>query len=417
MPMTVNRNGDAMMRFANALQSGSAPDIASAWSESLDVIKDRVLADFEELKDVRDAAVLSQRGYRQLTTAEQKWYQRIADARDSKQAFIDIFAEDDSDEIMPETIIEDVMRGITQDHPLLSKIKFQYVGYATKWIIDDSTVQKGAWGRIDAKITAEIEGSLKVIDLTQSKYSAFVVIPLAIIDLGPVWMDAYIRAVLTEAIATGVEDAIVNGTGVDMPVGLTRDPNSSFDQSNGYTEKTAVEVTSFAPAEYGALVAKLAKTEKGKPRKFQKVQLLCNMTDYLTKIMPATTTLAADGTGYVHDLFPFPTEPIVTNALADGKAVLCLLDQYTLAAGSRRNNVTEFDDSIGFLDHTRTFRNVSYFDGRAVDNTVAVVLDISDLNPAYVTVKIADTVTNETTVTGEVTVNQAAAASEDLPVA
>ena len=49
------------------------------------------------------------------------------------------------------------------------------------------------------------------------------------------------------------------------------------------------------------------------------MQLLCNMTDYLTKIMPASTALTADGR-YVTGLFPFPTEVIVTNELEDGEA-------------------------------------------------------------------------------------------------
>lgn len=391
MPMTINRPGEVAQRFAQALTSNDEQGIADAWTESMEAIAQRVLDDYADLRESSDAAVLAQRGYRQLTSAEKKWYERFIDgARGAKQEFIDIFTNPGDDEWMPETIIQDVYKHLKQDHALLSRIKFQYVGYSTKWIIDGSSEQKGAWGRIDAKITAEIEGALKVIDLTQSKYTAFVVIPLALLDLGPTWLDSYVRAVLTEAIANGLEDAIVNGSGVNMPCGLKRNPNSAFDQANGYAEKTPITVTSFAPAEYGALVAKLAKTETGKKRKFASVQLICNMTDYLTKIMPATTVLKTDGSGYARDLYPFPTEAIISNAVEDGEAVICLLDEYTLAAGSRRNNTTEYDDSIGFLDHTRAYRSVGYYDGRAYDNTCAEVLDISGLDPAYITVKVAD---------------------------
>lgn len=388
MPMTINRT-DTAQRFAKALVSNDEKLIAEAWTDCSNEIASHVIEMSEELKGVTDEAVLASRGVRQLTSSENKWYEKLIDAaRGPKQAFIDLFADAGSDDFMPETIIEDVFKHIEQDHPIISRVDFQYVGYSTKWIIDDSAVQKGAWGKVNAKVTEEIEGGLKVLDLTQKKYTAFVILPLAIIDLGPAWIDSYVRAVLYEAIAAGIEDAIVNGTGKDMPCGLTCDPNGEYNQGTGYPKLAEVKVKSFAPAEYGALVAKLAKTEKGRDRSFPKVQLLCNMTDYLTKVMPATTTITADGTGYAHDLFPFPTEAIVCNAVPTGKAVLCLLGEYTLAAGSHKNGATEYDDSIGFLDHTRAYRNVNYFDGRAYDKTCSVVLDISELSPAFITVKV-----------------------------
>ena len=399
MPMTINRSGSAE-RFAQALISNDAEGITQSWNDCMQEIARSVAEDYERMHGDADAAILAQRGYRQLTQEETSWYQKFIDgAKGTKQAFIDIFTNEGDDAFMPETIIEDVFKHLEQDHPILSRIKFQYVGYSTKWIIDDSATQKGAWGRIDAKITEEIEGGLKILDLTQKKYTAFVVIPLAIIDLGPVWLDSYIRRVLYEAIAMGTEDAIVNGTGLNMPCGFMYKPNSSFSSSTGFTAQDAQQVTSFEPASYGALVAKLAKTQTGKQRKFSKVQLLCSMTDYLTKIMPATTTVTADGTGYARDLFPFPTEPLICNAVPSGKAVLCLLDEYTLAAGSRRNGVTEYDDSLGFLDHTRAYRNVNYFDGRPYDDTCAVVLDISELDPAYITVKVSGQVQTSAEVT------------------
>ena len=384
---TINTEVNAPQMMAEAVQSGNTDAMVAAFQTFMEQTANRIIADAEANALVQnDVAAMAQRGYRQLTTAETKFYQRIIDARDSKQSFIDIFnGEGAGEEIMPETIFEDAFKDLAQSHDLLKHLRIQYVGYSTKWIINDSAAQKGAWGRIDAKIVAEIEGAMKVIDLTQNKYSAFVILPLAIIDLGPTYMDAYVRAVLLEAIALGLEEAIVCGTGVNMPIGLMYNPNSTFNQETGYEAKEAVEITSFAPAEYGAVVARMAKTEKGKERKFAEVQLLCNMTDYLTKIMPATTTLNSAGQ-YASNLFPFPTTPIICNSVPDGKAVLCLLPEYTLAAGGNKTNAVENDDSIGFLDHTRAWRCVNYYAGRAFDNTCAVVLDISNLDPAYITV-------------------------------
>ena len=396
--LTANK---AAAQLAAAFKTQDDAEMEKAWEAFSDEVCEKIRADFDDYESAKNDSVLAQRGYRVLTSHEKAWYANVANALksvDPKQAFIDILTSDDKNDIMPETIIEDVLKYLQETRPLLAKVKFQNAGFSTKWIINDNSVQRGGWGKIDASITDEIEGSLKVLVIEQSKYSAFCIIPLDILDMGPQFLDAFIRATLAEALGLGLEEAIVNGSGVNMPCGMMRNPNGSFDQSTGYPAKTPVKVTSFAPAEYGALVAKVAKTEKGKQRTFGSVGMLCNMSDYLTKIMPATTMLTANG-GYASNLFPFPTEVIQCNAVPDGKAVLGILDDYTLAVGGKRNGNIEFDDSVKFLDDARTFKLVQHAAGRAYDDTSFIVLDISDLDPAYITVK------NTATVAGDVSVN------------
>jgi len=396
--LTANK---AAAQLAAAFKTQDDAEMEKAWEAFGDEVCEKIRADFADYESAKNDSVLAQRGYRVLTSNEKAWYANVANALksvDPKQAFIDILTSDDKNDIMPETIIEDVLKYLQETRPLLAKVKFQNAGFSTKWIINDNSVQRGGWGKIDASITDEIEGSLKVLVIEQSKYSAFCIIPLDILDMGPQFLDAFIRATLAEALGLGLEEAIVNGSGVNMPCGMMRNPNGSFDQSTGYPAKTPVKVTSFAPAEYGALVAKVAKTEKGKQRTFGSVGMLCNMSDYLTKIMPATTMLTANG-GYASNLFPFPTEVIQCNAVPEGKAVLGILDDYTLAVGGKRNGNIEFDDSVKFLDDARTFKLVQHAAGRAYDDTSFIVLDISDLDPAYITVK------NTATVAGDVSVN------------
>lgn len=388
--MTLLSKTSAASQIVAAMNSGDQNEMVQAWELFGEEVAENIRRDFEQFRETKDNSVLAQRGYRVLTSAEQAWYTKVSAALKSsktQQAFIDILKSDDKDDLMPETIIDDVLRYLVETRPLLSKIRFQNAGFSTKWIINDNSVQRGGWGEIDAKITKEIKGSLKVIDIQQAKYSAFCVVPLDILDMGPQFLDAFVRATMAEALGLGLEEAIVNGTGVSMPIGMMKEPNGAFEQSTGYPDKIAIKVTSFAPAEYGPLVAKVATTEKGKQRTFSKVVLLCCMKDYLTKVMPATTVLSANGQGYVNNLFPFPTEPLVCNAVPEGKAVLGIAEDYTLAVGGSRNGNIEFDDSIGFLDDTRTFKLVQHAAGRSYDNTSFIVLDISALDPAYITVK------------------------------
>lgn len=390
-----------MIKFANknecakqlieAIKSGDETAQQSAWENVMESIAGQVRADFEDLQESHDAAVLAQRGYRQLTSKERKWYEKVINALKSdepKQAFTAIIGSDNEDDLMPTTIIEDVYKHLREEHPLLQAINFQYVGYTTKWILNDHAAQNAVWGKITEEIVKEITSSFKVVDVDQNKLSAYAIIELGMLDLGPTFLDGYIRTVLAEAIMAGLEMAIVSGNGVNQPIGLNRDIHEgvSFSSTTGYPEKAKTKVTDFTPKNYGALLAQLAKTEAGKTRKFSKVFLICNQIDYLTKVMPATVMQTPNGT-YARDLFPFPTEVIVSNAVDAGAAILFLKDEYFLGAGGNKNSVIEYSDEAKFLEDQRVFKVKQYGAGRAFDNTSSLYLDISALEPAYVTVK------------------------------
>lgn len=384
------RQREAVAALQSALQSGNEEEGKKAWGQVIDAITEKVKTDFEMYST--DTNVLAQRGYRQLTSEETEFYQNLAKAgkaSDPKQAFTDLINTDGG---MPETIIEDVYRDLLEEHPLLDKITFQNVKYLTKWILNDHTRQKAAWGQINGEITQEIESAFKGVEVTLLKLTAYAVIPQDMLDLGPSFLDNYIRTILKEALYVALEKAIVSGSGKDEPVGLNRDIHEGvdFSTSTGYPEKTAIQVTNFLPANYGPLVAKLAVTEKGRMRSFDEVLMICNQVDYLNKIMPATTTLTTGGT-YARDLFPFPTEVVRSNEVKTGQAILCLPEEYFFGLGESKDGKIEYSDEFKFLQDARTYKIKLHGNGRPYDNTVAIVLDISKLDPAYVTVKTADT--------------------------
>lgn len=379
-----------------AMKSGDEAKIQQAWKDFHDSVAAEVLKDFEEVQASNDSAILAQRGYRQLTSHETKWYNKVITAlksADPKQAFTSIIGSENEDDLMPTTIIEDVYKNLKDEYPLLKAISFQHVGYVTKWILNDHSAQNAVWGTITAEITKEITSSFKVVDINQNKLSAYAIIEHGMLDLGPTFLDNYIRTVLAEAIMAGLELAIVAGSGVNEPIGLIKDIHEgvSYSSTTGYPNKETVSVTDFSPAQYGALVARMAQTESGKKRRISKVYMIVNQIDYLTKVMPATTLLNANG-AYVNDLFPVPTEVIVSNAVDDGKAVLFLDDEYFLGMGGSKNGVIEYSDEYKFLEDVRVFKIKQYGAGRAFDNTSALYLDISNLDPAYITIKNLETV-------------------------
>ena len=398
----------------------STPEvIQAAFDKFGQAIAATVQADFESANGDRN--ILAQRGFRQLTAPEQKYYEQIikaGKASNPKQAYEGLL----DDKVMPMTVIEDVYKDLVQEHPLLAKINFQSVAYLTRWILNDHTVQTAVWGEINSQITQQITSAFRTVEITQCKLSAYAVIEKDMLDLGPVFLDNYIRTFLKEALATALENAIASGSGHNQPIGLDRDIHQgvSVSSSTGYPQKTAVELTSFMPKEYGAVLAQLAETEVwytnnttgaitsastaanadgsaksgytkhgGNVRSFDQVTLICNQKDYLSKIMPATTVLNAAG-AFTNNIFPFPTEVIRCNAVATGEAILCLPEEYFFGIGTSKDGTLEFSDEYRFLEDQRVFKIKMHGMGKAWDNTVAILLDISNLEEAYVYIKAAD---------------------------
>ncbi|MCI6394726.1 MAG: phage major capsid protein [[Clostridium] scindens] len=376
---------EAIAAMQSALMSGDEEAGKQAWQQFLDSVVQTVKEDYEMFET--DKRVLVQRGYRQLTKKEEEFYQKMIKAgksADPKQAFTDLLS---TESAMPETIIEDVYRELTEQHPLLSRIKFQNVKYLTRWILNDHSKQSAAWGEINSEIAKEITSSFKTIDVNVCKLSAFAVIPKDMLDLGPVFLDNYIRTILREALYCALEKAVLKGSGKSEPTGLNRDIHKGvdFNSETGYPEKTAIKITSFLPKEYGGVLAELAVTETGRMRTFDRVTLVCNQVDYLTKVMPATTVMNMNGT-YSTNLFPFPTDVVRSNELDTGEAILFLPEEYFFGLGGSKDGTIEFTDEYKFLEDQRVFKIKLHGNGRAFDNTVAIVLDISALDPAYITV-------------------------------
>ena len=143
-------------------------------------------------------------------------------------------------------------------------------------------------------------------------------------------------------------------------------------------------MTDFTPASYGALVQKLAKTQTGKPRAVTGLILVVNPADYYKTVMPATTLLTPQGQ-YVNNVLPYPTEIIQSVAVKAGEAILGMGKRYFLGVAGNRG--IQFSDEYKFIDDDRYYKIVAYGNGRPKDNNAFLRLDISKLEPTYLTVK------------------------------
>ena len=275
-----------------ALKEGNTEAYLNAFDEICDSIAQDIRAEFEQSRNEQDAKILAERGVRQLTSAEKTYYSKVIDAMrsaDPKMALSNL------DVVMPDTVIDAVFTDLREQHPLLSRIRFMATNGVVKMLVNTNGEQRAVWGALTAEITKELVSGFKEIDTNLLKLSAFLPVAKSMLDLGPVWLDRYVREVLYEALANGLEYGIVDGDGKTTPIGMSRVVDESQTSGGVYPRKAKIAVNDFTPQTMGRLSALLAKDRNGKSRKVGGFILVVNPQDYYEKVMPATTLLTPSG--------------------------------------------------------------------------------------------------------------------------
>lgn len=370
--------------FNEALKSEDTAQVAQAFADMAENIQQEVLERAKDTAAVEqmDAAALAARGLRQITSEEKRYYEALITAMkssDPKQALANL------DVTMPKTIIEDVFDSLKAEHRLLSVIDFNNTTYVTEWILNKNGKQKAVWGEITAEIEKELSGDFEKLDMVMFSLTAFMPVAKSMLDLGATWLDSYVRQVLQDALYVGLEEGIVCGTGVKMPIGMMKDLNASRTDGAPYPDKTAIKVTEFTPEVYGGLIGQMAVSRNNRPRAVGEVIMIVNPVDYWQKVMPATTIQRPDGT-FANNVLPYPTDVIQSEEVPSGKAVMGIVKQYFCGIGTGKDGVIEYDDSYKFLQRERVYAGHLYGNGKPKDNNSFLVLDISTLQPAAYTV-------------------------------
>ena len=249
-----------------ALKENDVDGFSAAFEDLMQCSAAEVRTEYEEniaeLKESYDNAVLTARGCRLLTIEEKTYYTALAEAmkaEDPKQAVNNL------DVVMPETVIDRVMEELENEHPLLSKINFVASNGAIRLMMNTNGEEMAVWGPLCDDIVKEITAGFKEVDAGLLKLSAFIPVCKAMLELGPEWLDNFVRKVLYEALANGLEYGIVDGTGKDMPIGMTRHVGEGVTVTGGvYPRKNKIKLNALTPDAIGNLlgliaVAKLAK--------------------------------------------------------------------------------------------------------------------------------------------------------------
>lgn len=372
---------EILQRMTEAVQANDSGKFAQAFGDLADAVSESILGDVRAMQTTQDANILAARGCRVLTSEEKQYYEAVIGAMKSenpKQALIDVKT------AMPETVIDAVFEDLTTNHPLLSEIDFRNTGALVKLLLS-TTGGSAKWGPIDKSITEELSANFLEVDLTLAALTAFIPVNRYMLDLGPAWLDRYVRELLGEALAVELETGIIAGSGKDQPIGMMKKLTGAVD--GVYSDKTAVPVTELSPTVYGSILSTLSIGPNNKTRPVDKVLLAVNPKDYFTKIFLATTVRAADGT-YSKDVFPFPTTVAQSAAVPEGKAIMGLPHKYFMGVGTQRGGKIEYSDEYKFLERLRVYAIFLYGYGRALDENAFVLLDISGIESAALEVKV-----------------------------
>ncbi len=370
--------------------AGNAEGVSESFGQITQKIHDDMLQEVEQrVSDAQqsfDAQVRASRGETVLTSKEREYYQKLTaamTAKDPQQALANL------DMVMPETVIERVFESLRSEHRLLSRINFIPTGAAIKMIYNANGYQEAAWGELCDEIIKELVSGFKVANTNLLKLSAFIPVCKEALELGPEWLDRYVREVLYEAFANGLEAGIVDGDGNDKPIGMTRQVGEGVTVTGGvYPQKTPIAVNALDPQTIGNLLSLLAQGESGATRAVRDVILVVNPVDYFKAIFPVVTVKGPDGT--FRQELPYPMEIIESHAVPLGKAIIGLGYRYFAAIGSPKDGQIEYSDHFQFLQDKRVYLIKGFANGFPMDNNAFLLLDISGLEAPVAKVQVVD---------------------------
>lgn len=349
--------------FKAAMESGDFDAFMAAQRIQAKNIEARILKEAKQAfnEDMSDQETLRKRGLNVLTKEEREYYNEVIGGEG--------FA--GTERLLPATVFERVFEDLRLNHPLLSKINFQNTTGVTEWITRNADAEAAFWGGLTDAITKKLAASFKKEKTELFKLSAYMPVAKAMLDLGPEWLDRFVREMLAESIAIALEAAIIKGTGKGEPIGMMKNLAGAV-VDGVYPDKVAEELPDLKPVSLGKLIM-APLTREGK-REVVNALLIVNPLDYWEKIFPGTTFLTAAGT-YIHGILPIPAEVIQSVAVPQGKMIAGMAKDYFMGVGSTQK--LEASDHYKFLEDERTYLIKQYANGKPLDNDRFLVLDIS----------------------------------------
>lgn len=310
-------------------------------------------------------------GLRTLSKEEKSFYESL---KDVKQA-----VSGNQIDIIPTSIIDITLEDIRKESKLLNYISFAPAN-VKKWL---TASKSGAysWGALTEKIKGELTASFSALNMEVAKLTVYLVLPKAIKDLSLPFVDKYVRAVLKEQLNDGLEFGCLQGTGKDQPIGIYKQIAATNEDGTHKDKTLNTDLTSFKPK---ALAGAKKYLTKNGARVIDKLVLVCHPNDEADYVAPAIYD--AEGK-LVSSYKNLDVVPSVGNP--EGKAALMIPNKYVM--GLIGLNIKDYDQTMA-LDDADVVIAKGYSNGRASDDNIAYIFDVTKLEEYIPSVKIVGTV-------------------------
>ena len=316
-----------------------------------------------------DQTVLAGRGANVLTSEEHKFFAAVQHS-----------AGFEDDLILPETVVDRIFEDLTEAHPLLSAINFQNLNTLTARVITSEPEGSFVWGKVFGEIKGQLDAAFTEETFGQSKLTAFVVLPKDLEKFGPAWIEAYVRAQITETYAVALEQGIVMGAGPtkNEPIGLIRDLKGAIDPTNGHAKKAVAGTLTFADSattikELAALNKALSTKENGKSVTIDgKVALIVNPAD--AWLVKAQYTIQNSLGAFITSL-PFNVRIIESRFQEANEVTAFVTDRYDFYTTGGLQ-VNKFDQTLA-LEDCNLYTAKGFAFGKAKDNNAAQIYTLA----------------------------------------
>ena len=361
-------------RLEKAIASGDEAQIALAMEHFGNSIQERIINEARDIAETagNDVAVLNARGVHQLTAAEKKYYNAVIGGHNPDgERGSNGFVQDGTEGLIPATIVNRVFERIRQDRPLLDAINILRVGATTELVLRRGDAQNAHWGTLSAAHKELIDKGFTKMKMHLNKLSAFIPLSNSMLELGPEWLDLYVRTVLAESVSGALEQGAVSGTGYvgSQPIGMLRDFENPANE-----KAVSGTLTNLSPQALGAQI--IYPLTKNGTRTVKDVIMVVNPKDYWEKIFGATTYLNTSGQ-YVPNVLPIPGKFIQSNYVPEGKMIVGMGNDYFMGVGFDKG--IEVSDEVRFIEDERVYRVRMAANGQPLDNDSFRILDIRKL--------------------------------------
>ena len=239
-----------------------------------------------------------------------------------------------------------------------------------KWIVASHS-GAAVWGPLTDAIKGELSAEVTALNIDLHKLTAYLVIPKSIRELSMEFVDRYFMAILSEAMQDGLVKGYLDGDGKTGPIGIFRQIGTVESAGTNKAKTVLTTVTKFSPK--GLAEVRKTLTNDGK-RVVDKLYLICNPSDEAEYVDPCMYGEALTG-GYVNKSF-IDIEKIVDANCPKGKAAFTIAGYYTM--GTTGVRVAEYDQTKA-MDDADLIVAKCHANGRAVDDNVAVIFDVTKL--------------------------------------